>query len=724
MKKLYTYIMLMAVAAFTFTAAAKSYTIEIDDPTAAYLIDTESGRPMQWNGSVIKVSNADDNVFYPTFANDGFAITNIQVLGYGICPASGSFPTDNCQIYGSDIPDGSTVYITTGAKEIPTLTITAEDPSILWVSYNYQQCQLQGNSYVVPLTSQYGSVTIASSNPDYVIVGAIDDQGESYSPDYSGVLSIYAGNITSSRTITVQVRNISESRSASMTVNVSGNLSAVRLVYSNTFEEIPLSGPTTVVKFDPYTEYEFCVQSNIYGKNLYKVELDGNPVSRSGSSYYLSASDGSVLNIETEFPAVDVPVSFTFGEGVGSDIINMVSVNGTNVFNWGSSDFSVQMGQSVYVSFNTMAYTDITVKHNGSTNYISQYSPFYRFTVDSEEPVVIHTDGVAPQPYHITLITDCPEGVRVYNGYGYDESELVELSGEETEFDIPSSYPYLYFKGAPGYIVESVIDELGNELYVGSYNYISSDMTIFVSASEVVRNKTATVYVEPGMWNYKGITLSQYNSDLTVQYTDANLPGGYNFIPFGDFDLPMVISGYPSLILYLNDQEVALEYGALNKPMEDGCVLKMFRSTPASYSLSYDIHEDAAVEVHHDHTMFVETPSVHSVFEGTEIVISPIAQESPVARVAAEREGLPVVKVDGEICQPNEDGKYVIAITKDTAIKVEPGELTGIDSVEAAGVSGDDAVYNLQGIRVGKASELKELPAGTYITAGGMKIRK
>lgn len=76
----------------------------------------------------------------------------------------------------------------------------------------------------------------------------------------------------------------------------------------------------------------------------------------------------------------------------------------------------------------------------------------------------------------------------------------------------------------------------------------------------------------------------------------------------------------------------------------------------------------------------------------------------------------------GIIVYANERGesKKLNGLTSDTIFKIAGG--TGIEAVEADEEDAD--VYNLNGVRVGKASELKTLPKGIYILHGQKRVVK
>lgn len=720
MKKLYSFMLVMATAAAMYTADAKTFTIVVDDASRVVVRDPSNGYdPVTFTNNSVTVTDENDS-FFPVQANSGYEIMSATDSGSGLNVTGEytTFPTESCQLYSSDITDGGTVTITTREAVIPTYTILAEDVSILNVQYNYQTYTPEGDRIVVPFTSKYAtlSISIASNKSDeYAILSATSDDGTVYTPSY-GTISIYNSTMSEDRTLTVETVNLAEVRTATMNVIVDGSPSAVKLVRSDN-SEIYLSGENTPVKFDPKNEASFRIESAVYGKHLYKVELDGTPVAAQGSIYRVTATDGCTLKITTDYPDVDVPVSFSFAKEGIEGVIRSVRVNNVNATDWNEAGYTVKLGATLNIDFNTSDYTDINISLNGSP--VNVYSSL-NYVVEEEQPLEFVISAEKALPYYVTFITDTPDFIKVYNGYGYNESELLTLTGEETVLEIPKSYSYITVKPAEGYMIQELVDGNGNNLSVGYSNYISGDMEIFAVAAPIERNLSFTFYLHPGTWNYRSVVLSQSNYDLRKAYTDADLPIGYSTIAFGDFDLPINISGYPTPVIYRNDEVVELNYGALPETA-DGDVIKMYLNTPESYGVTYDIDENVNVEVRHDHTTLIASPSSHTVLEGTEIVITAVADESPVARVA-ENTGAPVVTVNGTTVTPDSEGRYVIAVNSDSAIKVTPGETVGIGNIDATLGNPEAPVYNLQGILVGNASKLRALPAGTYII-GGRKVR-
>ena len=87
--------------------------------------------------------------------------------------------------------------------------------------------------------------------------------------------------------------------------------------------------------------------------------------------------------------------------------------------------------------------------------------------------------------------------------------------------------------------------------------------------------------------------------------------------------------------------------------------------------------------------------------------------------VAADGE---TVKVNDEAVAPDAEGVCTFTVAADT--KVSIGDSSGIGDIALDNESADDAVYNLQGVKVGSRGDINSLPAGLYISNGKKVVVK
>lgn len=706
MKKLYTFLILAIATILTSAAADKTFTINVDNPDQVIVRNpSDSYQQLSWVDGSATVTVADDCQM-PVQTNDSrsYQIASVTDQNGNNVSTASQFPVDYTNLDVALVPDGGTVTITTCEKAAKVFTLIGNPEQVL-VTMDYQeQTAVDGQWVLKP--GDWSSISI-TARTGYILRSVTDGAGEGLYV-YNNSVSIYAGNYSSSQTFTIESADESEVRTASFTVVVVGEYSNVNLQRSSDNQTLSLTGESTVIRFDPANETSYTAGHVVYTKSLYKVSVDGNPAEQRDSQWAFSVSDGSTVTIETEFPEVYVPVSFSFTNEGTEGAISNVQVDGSNVFNWQDADFTVKMGSSLYVITDNSNYDITSATLNGQPISTDPY----QCTVSSEEPLNFVYTATKKKPYTVTVETDCPEGILLYNNYGaYDSPLDVTFDADGIAVvEIPLGKPYLFVQPVDGYIVTAI--ESGSETYTPGYSiYVSGDMEIFVSAEPITRDNNLTLYVQSGSWSYRNFSTG-YGTSNARSWQDSNLPFGYTSLAFGNVDLPIYISGYPALYAYLNGEQLQVNYGSVYLySLEDGAVIKMFYEEPSTYTVEYTISDDVDVEVRHDQATLIDAPSVHPVVGPTEVHITP---KAAVTRESADP--LVVTANDNPVSCVN--GKYIVNVEGDTNIKVAPNTTVGIDNVSADQAT-DDAVYNLQGIRVNKDN----LPAGVYIINGKKVLR-
>lgn len=708
MRKIYPLLLLAATGLVGFSAEAKTFTISVDNPDAVVVRNpSNSYTPIDFSSGGRQTVTVDDSAYsLPVSANQGFLVSSVNdESGASVADSYPSLPADNAQIMVSKVSDGSCVTITTQEREVKTFTFIG-NPEHVRISMDYaDQAPVDGRWVLTP--GDWSSVSIYA-NDGYLLRGVTDAAGNT-TPAYGGYVSIYSGSYSTSQTFTINSCSEAEVRTASFTVVVDGNPSSVQVQRSSDNANITLSDASTVVAFDPENETGYTFSHTTYNMSLYSVTVDDVPVAAQGSRFPVTVGDGSVVKVVTDFPDRDVPVNISFANEGTEGVVSNVMVGGMNVSGWNQEGFTVKLGSTLAIQANTTDFDNVSATLNGQSINASYYSA----TVSSEEPLNFVYTATKAAPMRLTVEAVNPQGIRVEKGY---TGEAYALTGELTELEIPKSQPYILVKAADGYVISAIEDSNGNTYYSNSSIYVSDGMELTIVAEEFVRDNRLTLYVGSGMWGYRSFVLSE-GKETRLAYSDGQLPVGYSEIAFSDIDLPFNVSGYPALYLYHNGERVeAPMYGTpVIESAADGDVVKMFNTEPDDYNVTYSIATGVDVEVRHDRTQVIANPSAHTVVGPTEVRIVPVDQA---ARAAATPL---VVKVNDVAVEADSEGRYVATISRDTAIKVEAGQTSGIDAV---GIDGDSAarVYNLQGIGVGTVSDSHSLPAGIYIV-GGRKVR-
>lgn len=710
MKKINSFLMLLIMTVFNVAASAKTFTITVDD-------QNHIGRAMITNNYnyLTFVDNkaefeAEEDYYLMIEAASGYQLATVtdeegNSLVY-------SAPTGTAQFALADLGDHSTIVVTTSEKEVKLFTFTGDERLTVTSNYGQNQYYAENDVFTVPLEEDYSSVQISSDDPTIAVKKVVSDSGREHWPEY-GTVSIYAYEYEENTHFTVETYNPEEARTATMTVKVNGNANDVVFMRNFDYEEMQLaSDGETTIKFNPETETDYTIRHSSWGQYLYQVKKNGE-VLESGTDFNVTVEDGDNIEITPAFPDVDVPVSFSFvNEGTEDAISVMVDYTYPD---WKDENFSVKLGSRIAVYFNSdYDVTGFTV--NGETPY---YGNYYEQVVASVDPLNFVVTAEKKQPKHMTIHCENYENIVVYKGYSY-MNDTYELTGSTTEIEVDASVSIIQIEAAKDWVLSYIEDSNGQTYTSGDNIYVSEGLEVYVGVEKLNRDRNLTVYVGDGDWTYRSVILSQYNYDIRQEYSynyyeeDSTLPVGYTTIAFGAFDCPIAVNGaagadYSRPIVYLNNQLCELNgysYEGLDD-VQDGDVLKLFAAEPETYTVTYDIDNDANVEVIHDHTRAIATPTEHSELEGTEIWVKSDAKIE--------------VTANSESVTANEDGVYVVTVNADTTVKITSNSSTGIQNVEQEAASNAN-VYNLQGLRVGTVKDASRLPAGVYII-NGKKVR-
>lgn len=712
MKKIYSFLMLLVMTAVCVTASAKTFTITVDD-------QNHIGRAMITN-TYTYLTFADNKVEFE--AEEDHYLMIEAASGYQLATVTDeqgnslvySTPTGTAQFSLTALGDNSTIVVTTSEKELKLFTFTGDERLTVTSNYGQKQYYAENGVFTVPMEEDYSSVQISSDDPTLAVKKVVSDSGREHWPDY-GPVSIYAYEYDESTHFTIETYNPEEARTATMTVKVNGSADDIVFMRASDYAELQLnSDGETTIKFNPETETTFTIRHANFSQYLYQVKKNGE-IMEHGSTFYVEVEDGDNIEITPAFPDVDVPVSFTFVNEGTEDAIS-VTVDYTYP-DWKDENFSVKLGSRVAVYFNSdYDVTGFTV--NGEVPY---YTTYYETIVTSTDPLNFVVTAEKKMPKHITINCENYENIVVYKGYSY-MGETYELTGPTTEIEVDASVSLIQIEPVQDWIISFIEDNNGNTYSASDNIYVSEGLELTVGVKKLERDRNLTVYVGDGDWIYRSITLSQYNYDIRKDYSyssysdDNTLPVGYMTIAFGDFDCPIAVNGaagadYSRPVVYLNNQLCELNgysYEGLDD-VQDGDVLKLFPVEPATYAVTYSIEAAVDVEVVHDHsqTVAVDAAVVHNVFEGTEVWIKADAAEDV------------IVTVNGEDVNADENGVYAFTVNEDVNVKIISNIANGILDMK---VKADDAVYNLQGICVGRVSHASHLPAGIYVV-NGKKVR-
>lgn len=717
MKKTYSFLLMMVMALVSMSASAKTIHLKVDDQShIGTCLDLSNYSWISFTNNEVTITTTGSSLLIGAY--DGWMISDVTCNGSTLSTSESLPSVRQFEVSLSNVNDGDTIYITTAQQAVSaTKVFTFEGPAGLYVTCNYNQVNWMNGAYTVTISENWYAVSIYNDN-GLTVRSVTADDGHTYTAS-NGYVYIPGGDFSTSMHFVIDAVNASEARSAKFNVTLNGDAYKVNLQRMSDYTNLELtSNGTTAIAFDPVSETNYSISPAIYGESIYKVTKNNETVTPSGSYYYITVADGDNVVIDYNYPQEPAHVSFSFVNPGTESAISSIYLNGELVENW-VDGFDAQTGDRLGVNVNNaLQISSITV--NGES--LSTYG--FQTIIDKAEMNVVVT-ATLPTMNTVHFEIEDPSAIVVSAGYS---GTLLELDADNN-IQVPSTLNSISIRAAQGWRIEYIGDDNTGIEYSANNSLSTYDgQVIYVEATKIVRDLNLTVYVEDAAWQYRNLTLSSSNYDIHVTYQyypegENSLPVGYSVVPFASFDLPLSVNGYPQPVVYLNDEECTLNtsYGTFNglDKVKDGDVLKLYASAPQIYSVTYDIADDVEAEIIHDRSRNISNPANHSVTHGTEVTIRPVVTEAPAARVNARDAAAPLtVKLNGEELTPAADGSYTFNVTDHTAVSVSKNTTTGIENVEVSEDNSNEAIYNLQGIRVNG----NNLPSGIYIQ-GGKKVR-
>lgn len=236
------------------------------------------------------------------------------------------------------------------------------------------------------------------------------------------------------RTYNIVTSDLSEVRSAKLTVNVVDNPNRFTIRRSTgPAVKLPSTGEHEF-RFDPATELPLVI-SAVGSEPLYKVLLDNEPVplqTNSSSMYELkNLSDGQRLDITSNWPAdIKTGVSITVPEGLEGVVTRIAR----ELPNYGGSEdveftvntpFKVQGGSWYSIYLNKNEYVIDKLLINGTSQYVSASSRFW--VGDSDVKIDIEAKVKIVPKYYIST----PRDNEVE--YSFNSVSYMKLPAGETE---------------------------------------------------------------------------------------------------------------------------------------------------------------------------------------------------------------------------------------------------------------------------------------------------
>ena len=376
-----------------------------------------------------------------------------------------------------------------------SVTINVDDPDRVSVKLNWQDqtvvagdntFELEvGTSTTVTISAKRGaqlkSVTNAAGTPESTWDGTYNLRINPTDADFAAKYIVTSVSLDDSRT-------------ASCTIKVDNVNNIAAIDRSGTYETIDLVNGENIVKFIPDMESPFMLYS-VDGKALYKVTVDNEEVTEKWGCWELYVQDGSVVDIQTEFPDVDVAVNIAYATEESKGALIGITVDGVEVTPDADGNLTVKMGKTVALVFDNMNYAINGFTVNGSTPddfWGSEYS----FVVMEATDIVIdaHKYGV----FRATIKVDNPNYVVVTDYY----DNVIDLSAGEQTVEANEMFASLSIAPVTGCKITSVLvngeeaSEDGYNSYGTTINIPSDGTIIEIKAEEIIYDNYVTINID------------------------------------------------------------------------------------------------------------------------------------------------------------------------------------------------------------------------------------
>ena len=620
-----------------------------------------------------------------------------------------------------------TIAMSFTAKADITVTLKVDDASRLTAyyqfydaNYNTQQVDLDLTQY----TGEQGSTFTISGDYGYLYVNATSGNVITYAMNETTGSSASTGSSTyfyigsyagAAQTISIKSADLAASRTASCTVNID-DASKVNMSYYDG-SKVELVNGENIVKFNPETESQFQISHVNYGETLFSVKLNDVAQADSYGRYYVTVADGDKLDIAANFPVIPATISFSYGANE-SEVIGCLSakVNGVDVTDFDGKQLSVMMGDKVTLVGNTDLYNfNYAITVNGASQY---FYGSYEFTVTSETNTV-EVNATKYTSYNAYITVDAPENIEVYPGTSNTPLQLT--AGVATTIEMTSNNNYINVRPTTDC---SIVSIQVNGVEYGTVNgYGTSGTTIrninendqiVITTKKIARDKVATIWVDDLSAAPYGYGVQRYSDRASVTLVS----GEAATVNFDDSDNPYYLSFYgPTYCtIFQNGIYTAPQYEGSTSyyvTLADGDAVKVYlASEPNKYAVTFSQNvENAVTSVSTDGQVYANWANGFTALEGTKVTLAVDAENAEVT-------------VGGEKANVDENGNYVVEITKDTEIVIS--EPSGVENINLEKIANNN-VYNMQGILIIKnanAEQINTLPAGLYIVNGKKVIRK
>lgn len=459
-----------------------------------------------------------------------------------------------------------------------------------------------------------------------------------------------------------------------------------------------------VIKYNPETE----AQLKFYRKSnrnlpLFKVTADTTPIAVGYNNNYIVALPvEGVIDVKANFPDENRTITLDLTEAP-EGLISSITVDGDTV-DFSNGSFEAKLGSEFALSYDYNTYNVDQFYVNGSQAYI--ISPYRAYVYDNMTlKFVAHKYA----QYNVTLTVDNPSYVEVRNGSTWSGTILENLVAGDNKLVVAESNNTLAFSKKDGAAIDGVYLN-GTAVEQGWSGYevkVADGDSLSVVTRPIVADQTFVIYVD---------SLGSHMADFSVRddnfvyyhnpYGEEKMHNGYNTIMFDASYAPFTIAGFyelvGTLVAYIDGEKQSQDAYSYQVTPNNNTVMKIFsKGEPARHDISFEVVGEnvGEVKVYTDLVQEVaDLGAILNLHEGTDVRVA-AADEYTVSVNEA-----PVAKVDGF---------FQFNVAGASAVKIA-GPVSGVEGVSVAPAA-NDAIYNLQGIRVANPTK------GLYIQ-GGRKV--
>lgn len=721
-------------------AAMASFGVSAQRTVQLYCNDIESvvlrdGGP---NGTVINAEGctADEYVnvtfadaLYIGLANENKTIKQVTYTGIYGWTSHATVTNDQVTLLASQVYDGTaSVNITVVDPVFANLMV--DDPEIITVKtneYGNVLSVVKGENKLK--LSSDGGFFLQVNNPDeYKLISLFrESDGKQYDVRNFQSCTVFGSEMKSGDSFSYVVVPISEFKAPTFTIAVD-NPDAVKVsvnyvnVDMSTFtpgepKEIEMNNSTCTVGVSPA----------VYGDEIYKVTLNGEPLSSYG---YITARENDEIVVTADFPEVYRKININCTE---PEAIKSVTMAGIEVENW-KDGFEAQEGKALNISFNYSFYSIDGLDVNGVPAEAGSYT--YSYSTKVYGDMDIDVKATKYPTLSATVNVNNPDAVK----FTLNSSPVQLKEGANTiEFTANASNVVVQAVNKR-FILNSVkITEPGGEpveklSYNSAYFNLSEGLVVDIDASAVPLDQKIVIYSTNASDDpaFATFNFSTYNG------ISIPVEKGYSIFDFNANEAPLSLSvygpGYNDIEVqhvYVNGEAAENYYGYYLDVKNNDVVKMFFFVEPETYTASFDIEEGCDVSVVKDLIVPVADPSAGiSDFQGTLVQLKNEDENAPIDVFVASADAPAALDADedanGEKVNPDENGVYNVTLDASKKIIVRKNTSAGIESVAVKeGVPAD--VYNVSGVAVlrnATQEQINALPAGIYIVAGRKVVVK